>query len=118
MNLPTLKQLRYFVALEEIAHFGKAAESCFVSQSAFSVAIKELEAVTKRVCARGTTKDLNKLRARACNLGLCNPEAPTEKGKGNFLEGSGIHIPTEAHVKRDCLEGVVVNACLGAVAGE
>ena len=44
MNLPTLKQLRYFVALEEHEHFGKAAESCFVSQSAFSVAIKELEA--------------------------------------------------------------------------
>ncbi|MGB1309710.1 MAG: LysR substrate-binding domain-containing protein [Leucothrix sp.] len=43
MNLPTLKQLRYFVALEENEHFGKAAEFCFVSQSAFSVAIKELE---------------------------------------------------------------------------
>jgi len=43
MNLPTIKQLRYFVALEEKSHFGKAAESCFVSQSAFSVAIKELE---------------------------------------------------------------------------
>ena len=43
MNLPTLKQLRYFVALEAHEHFGKAAESCFVSQSAFSVAIKELE---------------------------------------------------------------------------
>jgi len=43
MNLPTIKQLRYFVALEERGHFGKAAESCFVSQSAFSVAIKELE---------------------------------------------------------------------------
>lgn len=43
MNLPTIKQLKYFVALEEKEHFGKAAESCFVSQSAFSVAIKELE---------------------------------------------------------------------------
>ncbi len=43
MNLPTLKQLRYFVALEKHKHFGNAAKSCFVSQSAFSVAIKELE---------------------------------------------------------------------------
>ena len=43
MNLPTVKQLKYFVALEEKGHFGKAAESCFVSQSAFSVAIKEME---------------------------------------------------------------------------
>lgn len=43
MNLPTVKQLRYFIALEEHEHFGKAAEACFVSQSAFSVAIRELE---------------------------------------------------------------------------
>ncbi len=43
MNLPTVKQLRYLVELEKYAHFGKAAEACFVSQSAFSVAIRELE---------------------------------------------------------------------------
>jgi LysR family hydrogen peroxide-inducible transcriptional activator len=43
MNIPTVKQLRYFVALEKHEHFGNAAKSCFVSQSAFSVAIKELE---------------------------------------------------------------------------
>jgi LysR family hydrogen peroxide-inducible transcriptional activator len=43
MNLPTVKQLRYLVELEKHAHFGKAAEACFVSQSAFSVAIRELE---------------------------------------------------------------------------
>ncbi len=43
VNLPTVKQLRYLIALEKHSHFGKAAESCFVTQSAFSVAIKELE---------------------------------------------------------------------------
>ncbi len=43
MNLPTIKQLRYFVALEKHLHFGNAAKASFVSQSAFSVAIKELE---------------------------------------------------------------------------
>jgi LysR family hydrogen peroxide-inducible transcriptional activator len=43
MKLPTIKQLRYFVALTEIEHFGRAAEACFVSQSAFSNAIQELE---------------------------------------------------------------------------
>ncbi len=42
-HLPTTKQLRYFVALEQIGHFGRAAEACFVSQPAFSVAIRELE---------------------------------------------------------------------------
>ena len=42
-HLPTTKQLRYLVALDKYQHFGKAAEACFVTQSAFSVAIKELE---------------------------------------------------------------------------
>ena len=45
MKLPTIKQLRYFVALTETEHFGRAAEACFVSQSAFSNAIQELEAL-------------------------------------------------------------------------
>lgn len=40
---PTVKQLKYLIALDECRHFGKAAEACFISQSAFSVAIKELE---------------------------------------------------------------------------
>ncbi len=43
MNLPTTKQLRYFAALAEHEHFGQAAQACFVSQSAFSSAIRELE---------------------------------------------------------------------------
>ena len=45
MKLPTIKQLRYFVALTETEHFGRAAEVCFVSQSAFSNAIQELESL-------------------------------------------------------------------------
>lgn len=45
MRSPTLKQLRYFLALCEEQHFGRAADRSFVSQSAFSNAIQELEAV-------------------------------------------------------------------------
>ncbi|MDX1480067.1 MAG: LysR substrate-binding domain-containing protein [Woeseiaceae bacterium] len=45
MRYPTTKQLRYFVALSEHKHFGKAAEASFVSQSAFSAAIAELESI-------------------------------------------------------------------------
>lgn len=41
--LPTVKQLKYLCALAEHRHFRKAAESCFVSQSALSTAINELE---------------------------------------------------------------------------
>ncbi len=43
IRTPTLKQLQYFLALTETGHFGRAAERCFVSQSAFSNAIRELE---------------------------------------------------------------------------
>ncbi len=42
-RLPTIRQLQYLSALRKTLHFGKAAKSCFVSQSAFSTAIKELE---------------------------------------------------------------------------
>jgi LysR family transcriptional regulator, hydrogen peroxide-inducible genes activator len=43
MRLPSTRQLLYFAALAEHRHFGKAAAVSFVSQSAFSVAIRELE---------------------------------------------------------------------------
>lgn len=43
MKLPSTKQLRYFATLAETCHFGRAADASFVSQSAFSNAIKELE---------------------------------------------------------------------------
>jgi len=43
MRFPSTKQLQYFVALVETGHFGRAADATFVSQSAFSNAIKELE---------------------------------------------------------------------------
>ncbi|MCA1660630.1 MAG: hydrogen peroxide-inducible genes activator [Novosphingobium sp.] len=42
---PTLKQLQYLVALYEHGHFGRAAESCFVSQSTLSAGLRELESL-------------------------------------------------------------------------
>jgi LysR family transcriptional regulator, hydrogen peroxide-inducible genes activator len=41
---PTLKQLRYFAALAEALHFGRAAEHCGITQPAMSMQIRELEA--------------------------------------------------------------------------
>ncbi|NNL36631.1 MAG: LysR family transcriptional regulator, partial [Silicimonas sp.] len=43
MHSITLKQLRYFDALQRHRHFGRAAEVCSISQPALSVQIKELE---------------------------------------------------------------------------
>ncbi|MBV1930986.1 MAG: LysR family transcriptional regulator, partial [Porticoccaceae bacterium] len=42
---PTLKQLKYLCAVAEKKHFGKAAQSCFVTQSTLSASIQELEQI-------------------------------------------------------------------------
>jgi LysR family hydrogen peroxide-inducible transcriptional activator len=42
-TLPSLRQLRYLVALAETRHFGRAAAACFVTQSTLSAGLKELE---------------------------------------------------------------------------
>ena len=39
----TLTELKYVIAVARERHFGRAAESCFVSQPSLSVAIKKLE---------------------------------------------------------------------------
>jgi LysR family hydrogen peroxide-inducible transcriptional activator len=41
--LPTLRQLQYLVAVHDEAHFGRAAEACFVTQSTLSAGVQELE---------------------------------------------------------------------------
>ena len=58
MNLTTVKQFRYCVALEHLEHFGKAAEACFVFQSAFSTAIRELETVLQVQLVDRTNKNV------------------------------------------------------------
>ncbi len=40
----TLSELKYIVAVARERHFGRAAESCYVSQPTLSVAVKKLEA--------------------------------------------------------------------------
>ncbi len=41
----TMKHLRYFDALRQHRHFGRAAEACAITQPALSVQIKELETI-------------------------------------------------------------------------
>ncbi len=42
-GLPSLRQLRYLVAVADTGHFGRAAERCAVTQSTLSAGLKELE---------------------------------------------------------------------------
>ena len=54
--LPTLKQLQYLVALRDHGHFGRAAESCFVTQSTLSAGIAELESLIGVVLVERTRR--------------------------------------------------------------
>lgn len=87
-HLPTTKQLRYFVALEQYEHFGKAAESCFVSQPAFSVAIKELEnmlniQLVDRTNKNVTVTSLGRDIARQARVVLRDLEDLVDIARGN-----------------------------------
>jgi LysR family transcriptional regulator, hydrogen peroxide-inducible genes activator len=104
-HLPTVKQLRYFVALAEHKHFGRAAARCFVSQSAFSIAIQELEALlganlVDRTNRRVTITSSGREIAALAKLCLQDLTALVEhaRGGGRPLQGTlqlGI-IPTIA----------------------
>jgi LysR family hydrogen peroxide-inducible transcriptional activator len=104
-RLPTVKQLQYFTALAELGHFGRAADQCYVSQSAFSTAIQDLEALlevqlvdrtNRRVAITATGKEVATL-ARLC-LRDINSLVEHARSAGKPLHGTlrlGI-IPTIA----------------------
>ncbi|WP_448658887.1 hydrogen peroxide-inducible genes activator [Sphingomonas sp. CJ99] len=54
--LPTLKQLQYLVALRDTGHFGRAAETCYVTQSTLSAGIRELETLIGVVLVERTRR--------------------------------------------------------------
>ena len=54
--LPTLRQLRYLVALAEHRHFGRAAEACFATQSTLSAGLQELETLLGVVLVERTKR--------------------------------------------------------------
>jgi LysR family hydrogen peroxide-inducible transcriptional activator len=88
MKLPTIKQLQYFIALEKQQHFGHAAKECFVSASAFSVAIKELELhlgtqLVDRTNKSVTITHIGREIAAQARLCLRDVEHLTELAKSN-----------------------------------
>lgn len=73
----TLKHLRYFDALARHAHFGRAAESCGISQPALSVQIKDLEAMLGSPLVERSAR-----RIRLTNLG----ETFLERARGILVQ--------------------------------
>ena len=92
--LPTLKQLQYLVALHEHGHFGRAAASCFVSQSTLSAGLRELESLLGTVLVERTRRMVrftplgNRVVAKAHRL-LREAEELTElvQSSGHPLSG-------------------------------
>ena len=58
MKSLTLKHLRYFEALAQHGHFGRAADACAISQPALSVQIKELEEILGASLVERGTRDI------------------------------------------------------------
>ncbi|MGC9368453.1 MAG: hydrogen peroxide-inducible genes activator [Paracoccaceae bacterium] len=58
MILPTLRQLRFLVALADELHFGRAAEACHVTQSTLSNGLKELEGLLGAQLAERTKRSV------------------------------------------------------------
>jgi len=56
--LPSLRQLQYLLALYEHAHFGRAAAATFVTQSALSVGISDLEKLLGVVLVERTKRSV------------------------------------------------------------
>ena len=72
--LPSLRQLRYLIALSEHLNFRVAAEACFVTQSTLSAGLKELESLLDVALVERDTRSVrltdigNEVVARARTL--------------------------------------------------
>jgi len=105
VHRPTIKQLQYLVALRQHGHFGRAAESCFVTQSTLSAGIRELETLLNAVLVERTKRVVRftplglKIAAKAVRLLREGEElADMARAEGKPLHGElrmGV-IPTIA----------------------
>ena len=66
-----LQELRYFAAVVEFRHFGRAAESCNVSQPTLSSQIRKLEEELGVTLLERTNKRVEVDSGRAADPGAC-----------------------------------------------
>lgn len=87
--LPSLRQLRYLIAVVEHRHFGRAAEACNMGASTLSAAIQELEALLGARLLERTKRVVTPTA-----LGL----AVAERGRGLLREAEALtDLAAEAH---------------------
>ena len=103
--LPSLRQVGYLIALAQYRHFGRAAESCFVTQSTLSAGLQELESVlganlVERTKRRVHLTPLGKVMAARGRELLRIAEEMAELGRGAGGPLTGLRqigvIPTIA----------------------
>lgn len=94
LPLPTLRQLRYLVALADHQHFGRAAEACRATQSTLSAGLQELETLlgatlVERTKRRVAITPLGEEVVRRARLLLQGAEEITElvRAAGRPLSG-------------------------------
>lgn len=92
--LPTLRQLQYLSAVVEHCHFGRAAETCGVTQSTLSAGIRELEEVLGTPLLERTKRQV----------------VPTPLGReiarrGRELLQGAQDILDTAHASKEAMEG-------------
>ena len=83
VHLPTIKQLHYLVALRRHGHFGRAAESCFVTQSTLSAGIRELESLLGVTLVERTRRVV---RFTALGLGIADKAEQVLAATGELAE--------------------------------
>src|SRR5688572_28106315 len=62
-QLPTLRQIRYFLAVAETLSFSRAAEACSVTQSTLSGGLQNLEKLLDEKLFERTSRDVTLTRA-------------------------------------------------------
>ncbi|MEX0619106.1 MAG: LysR substrate-binding domain-containing protein [Pseudohongiellaceae bacterium] len=94
--LPSLKQLKYLVAVAETRHFGKAARACHVTQSTLSAGIQELESQLGAVVFERTRKQV-----------LITPLGEKLLSQARVVLGNAEDFVAIAHSEADVLSGEI-----------